>query len=175
MSARAVDPVLGYQFAVEISYDPFGIIPPLIPIKGYFSEVSGLEVEWETAEYKSTNLLGLPHSNFVPLRPVYSPITLRRGITDSEGFWLWHQLLALGTKPLLKTYVTITMFNRSYEPLLLWSVERAWPSKVAGPQLRSDSSDIMIEELTLTHGGIARMPVDPLGRAFATGLQMMLP
>jgi phage tail-like protein len=175
MSARSSDPVLSYQFAVELTEDPFGLLGFKIPITGYFSEVSGLDVEYETAEYKSTNLLGLPHSNFVPLRPVYHPITLRRGVTDSEGFWLWHQLLSLGAKPLLKSYVMITMFDRSYEPIVQWSVERAWPSKISGPQIRSDSSDISIEEMTLTHGGIMRMYMNPLFMGIDILMQLMLP
>jgi phage tail-like protein len=175
MSARSVDPVLSYQFSVEVTEDPFGLLGFKIPIKGYFSEISGLDVEWETVEYKTTNELGLPHSNFVPLRPVYRPITLKRGITSSEGFWLWHQLIALGAKPLLTSYVMITMFDRSYEPLVEWSVERAWPSKVSGPQIRSESSDIVIEELTLTHGGVMRSYLTPGFAALDVALQLLLP
>ena len=175
MSARSVDPVLSYQFAVEVTEDPFGILGFKIPITGYFNEISGIDVEWETAEYKSTNMLGLPHSNFVPMRPVYHPITLRRGITSGEGFWLWHQLIALGAKPLLRPYVMITMFDRSYEPIVQWSVERCWPSKITGPQIRADSSDLAIEELTLTHGGIHRMYLNPLFIGIDVALQMLLP
>jgi phage tail-like protein len=175
MSARAVDPALSYQFAVEVTEDPFGLLGFKIPITGYFSEISGLNVEWETAEYKTVNFLGLSHSNFVPMRPVYGPITLRRGITTSEGFWLWHQLLALGAKPLLRPYVMITMFDRSYEPMVQWSVERAWPSKVSGPDIRADSSDIVIEEMTLVHGGIHRMYLNPLFMAVDVAMQLLLP
>ena len=173
--SRSVDPVLQYQFSVELTEDPFGILGFKIPIKGYFSEISGLEVEWETAEYKSTNILGLPHSNFVPMRPVYKPITLKRGITDSEGFWLWHQLLALGAKPLLKCYVMITMYNRSYQPIVQWSVERAWPSKISGPTISSDSSDFAIEEMTLTHGGVMRMYLTPFFMGIDIAMQLLLP
>src|SRR3954462_13108268 len=111
MAARHNDPILAYQFSVSVNYDPFGFIPFLIPIHGYFTEVSGLDVEYETAEYKSTNILGLPATNHVPMRPVYNPITLKRGITDSEAFWLWHHLRALAAKPLLKTYVSISMYD----------------------------------------------------------------
>lgn len=175
MAARSVDPVLSYQFSVEVTEDPFGLLGFKIPIKGYFTEISGLDVEWETVEYKTTNPLGLPHSNFVPMRPVYHPITLRRGVTDSEAFWLWHQLLALGAKPLLRPYVMITMFDRSYEPLVQWSVERAWPSKLSGPQIRADSSDIVIEELTLTHGGIHRMYLSPAMMVLDVAIQALLP
>lgn len=172
--SRSADPLLSYQFSVEVSSYPLGIMFP-IPIKGYFTEISGLDIEWETAEYRSTNVVGLPHTNFVLMRPTYSPITLRRGITDSEGFWLWHQLLVLGAKPILRAYVTITMYNRSYEEVAVWSVERAWPSKISGPQIRSDSSDFVIEEMTLVHGGVSRMYMNPIFMAANTAVQLMLP
>jgi phage tail-like protein len=174
-ASRGSDPLLAYQFSVDFTIDPFGFIPFFIPITGYFMEISGLDVEWETAEYKSTNMLGLPHSNFVPLRPIYHPIVLKRGVTDNEGIYLWHQLLALGAKPLLKSYVMITMYNRSYEMVAQFSVERCWPSKISGPQFRADSSDILIEELTLTHGGIYRMYLNPAFMLLDVAMQMMLP
>jgi phage tail-like protein len=173
--SREDDPLLAFQFSVELTEDPFGILGFKIPIKGFFTEVSGLDVEWETAEYKSTNILGLPHSNFVPMRPVYNTITLKRGVTDSEAFWLWHQLLALGAKPLLKCYVMITMYNRSYQEVAQWSVERAWPSKISGPQLHSESSDFVIEEMTLVHGGVMRMYMNPLFMGLDIAMQLLLP
>jgi phage tail-like protein len=175
MGARDADPLLAYQFSVSVTYDPFGIIPFMIPIHGFFTEVSGLDVEYETAEYKSTNILGLPATNHVPMRPVYSPIVLKRGITDSEGFWLWHQLLALGAKPIMKTYVTISMYDRSYTEVAQWSVERAWPSKITGPQIRSDSNDFVIEEMTLTHGGVMRMYMNPAFMLLDVAMQLLIP
>jgi len=175
MPATRVDPLLSYQFSVEVSEDPFGAFGFKIPIKGFFMEVGGLDVEWETTEYKTTNILGMTSSNMVPMRPVYSPITLKRGITDSGTFWLWHELLSLGAKPLLKAYVTITMYNRNYVPLAMWSVEDAWPSKITGPQIRAESSDFVIEEMTLTHGGIIRLATDPAMAALEMAIRMLIP
>jgi phage tail-like protein len=89
--------------------------------------------------------------------------------------WLWHQLLALGTKPLFNSYVMITMYNRSYQPIAEWSVERAWPSKISGPQIRADSSDVTIEEMTITHGGVMRSYLNPLFFGLDIAMQLMLP
>lgn len=161
MTARAIDPVLSYQFGVEVTALPGLPIPFLIPIKGYFSEVSGIGVEYETMEFKTVDFLGFPRINAVPGRPIYSPITLRRGITGDEGFWLWHQLLVFGLKPLLSASVAVTMYDRSYQPMVQWNIERAWPSKISGPDIRSDSSDIGIEELTLVHSGVSRSYMAP--------------
>jgi phage tail-like protein len=173
--ARESDPALSFQFSLELTHDPFGLIGFMIPIKGYFTEVSGLDVEWETAEFKSTNVIGWPQSNMVPMRPVYKPITLKRGITSDEGFWLWHQLMFLGAKPLLRTYVTITMYDRAYKEMAMWSVENAWPSKITGPQIRSDSSDFVIEEMTLVHTGIYRSYLSPEFMLLDVAIQMLVP
>jgi phage tail-like protein len=176
MGARNVDPVLSYQFGIEFAYDPFGLIPFFtMPLTGYFTEVSGLAVEWETIEYKTTNIIGLPRSNFVRGRPRYSPITLKRGVTSGMSFWMWHMLIALGAKPMFKPYVMITMYDRSYNAIVQWSVEEAWPIKVTGPDIRSDSSEVAIEELTLQHSGVTRMPTDPVENALMVGLQLLLP
>jgi phage tail-like protein len=172
---RSKDPLLQFQFAVEFNFDPFGLLPPIIPITGYFTEISGLNVEWEVTEYKTTNFLALPHSNHVIGRPVYQPVTLRRGVTGSESFWLWHQLLALGTKPIMKNYVTISMYDRNYKLKAQWSLERAWPTKVSGPEIRADGNDFAIEELTLTHGGIMRMYLEPGMELMNILMQQMLP
>ncbi len=175
MGARASDPLLSYQFSVEVSQDPFGFLGFMIPIKGYFSEISGIGVEYETMEYKTTNFVGLPATNQVLGRPVYSPITLRRGVTNSEAFWLWHQMLVLGAKPLLKPYVTITMYDRNYKMAAQWSVEKAWPSKVSGPEMHADSNDFLIEELTLVHGGVMRMYLEPGMQVLDVVIQALLP
>jgi phage tail-like protein len=175
MGAREADPVLSFQFSVEMHSDPFGFIPFMIPIKGYFTEISGLDVEYEYAEYKSVNLLGWPRSNFVPLRPKYSPLVLKRGVTTTESFWLWHQLIVLGTKAIMKPYVTITMYDRSYRPLAEWHAESAWPIKVSGPQIRSDSNDVGIEELTLVHTGLHRSYLAPELAILDTMIQLVLP
>lgn len=174
MGARSSDPVVAFQFRMEIQFDPFHPSLP-VPITGYFSEVSGLDVELEKAEYKTTNMLGLPATNMVPMRPVYHPITLRRGVTDSAGLWYWHNFCTLGLKAILKQNVVITLFDRAYEPVAEWSIEQAWPSKISGPRVAADSNDIAIEEITLTHGGILRTSTEPLLMAFDLLAQAFLP
>ena len=38
-----------------------------------------------------------------------------------------------------------------------WNFERGWPSKVSGPQPKSDSGDISIEEMVIVHEYIERV------------------
>lgn len=149
------EPTLGFLYSIEISGGPLGLFP--VPFQGYFTEVSGLAVEYEVIEFKTTNVLGLARRNQYPGRPVYSPITLRRGVTGGEGFWLWHQLLQFGLKSwVLSASVSINIYDRNYKYLAAFTVERAWPSKVSGIEVRADSNDVLVEELVLQHGGVSR-------------------
>ncbi len=52
---------------------------------------------------------------------------------------------------------TIEMFDRTYgEPVAIWHFYNAWPSKVSGPSLKSDSNEYGIEEITFVHEGMYR-------------------
>lgn len=168
------EPTLGFLYSVEVRGGPLGLFT--VPVEGYFTEISGLAVEYEVIEFKTTNVLGLPHRNQYPGRPIYSPITLRRGVTGSEAFWLWHQLLVFGLKgPLLTATITLTIYDRSYDPVAAFEIERAWPSKVSGIDVRADSNDVLIEELVLQHGGVSRDYFTGELKILNTALQSVVP
>jgi phage tail-like protein len=174
-SAREVDPMLSFQYSIEFSTDPLGLVPFMLPIEGYFTSISGLGVEFETIDYRTTNWLGHPFLNVVVGRPVYNPITLTRGVTSDTFLWLWQQLIYWGTKPLLKPYAMITLYDRTYKPAVRWSVENVWPTKISGIEIRAESSDVVVEEVTLVHSGIHRMYLSPELQALDLAIQMLLP
>jgi phage tail-like protein len=51
------------------------------------------------------------------------------------------------------------MFDQELKEVARWNFNNAWPSKVSGPSLKTDSNEIGIEELTLVHEYIARVKV----------------
>ena len=51
---------------------------------------------------------------------------------------------------------TITMYNQQLAAVAQWSFENAWPVKVTGPSVKSDSTELGVEELTLAHEFIER-------------------
>lgn len=168
------EPSLGFLYSIEVRGGPLGIFP--VPVQGYFTQLSGLAVEYEVIEYKTTNVIGFPERNQYPGRPVYAPITLGRGVTNSEAFWLWHQLLIFGVKGVILTAtITLTIYDRSYDPLAAFEIERAWPSKVSGVDVRADSNDVLIEEMVLQHGGISRDLFSGHLQLANTAIQSMVP
>ncbi len=158
-SVRKADPVISYQFSIDIS--------GAVPINGYFSEISGLDSEYDTIEHKTVNALGMQVIQQVPGRQSYSNVTLKRGLTSSMGFWMWHEGIALGLAEALRASVSITMYDRKYDPLVQWDLVRAWPAKVSGPQINADSNDIAVEELTLVHEGMSRTFMTAADSAFS--------
>jgi phage tail-like protein len=48
------------------------------------------------------------------------------------------------------------MYDREYNSVVSWHLINAWPSKISGPTIASDSNDFTIEELTIVHEGLYR-------------------
>jgi len=51
---------------------------------------------------------------------------------------------------------TITMFDQKGTAVAAWDFKNAWPSKVTGPAPKSDSNELVVEELTIVHEYISR-------------------
>lgn len=149
----ASDPLLKYQFAVEISGNL------LQPAPVYFSEVSGLGVDYSVVEYKTFALNGTPLIVNVPGRPTYPPITLKRGVTSAVSFWQWHRMIYDGQWEKVRASIIITLHDRAYQPVWRWVLANAWPSRVGGLQLSTEGADVLLEELTLVYEGVTLNPM----------------
>jgi phage tail-like protein len=51
------------------------------------------------------------------------------------------------------------MFDQELNPVARWEFKRGWPIQVTGPQPKSDSNEIGIEELKIAHEYITRVAV----------------
>jgi len=146
---RGSDPIVGFQFALTID-----------GIDGYFTEVSGIGSENAVATHKVVTPDGgagpKEITMQVPGRVEWGEITLKRGLTDNITFWNWRESVITGNMAAARKDCTITMFDRFYQPVVEWTLLNAWPSKLSGPSIASDSNDFAIEELTIVHEGLAR-------------------
>jgi phage tail-like protein len=147
MPSRDTDPLLGFNFSIEVADQN---------VTGYFTEIGGLTSEHEVVEHKVVTDDGREILQMIPGRIKWSEITLKKGITADTGFWDWRDLVTQGDVETARSQVTITMYNRSYEEVTTWTLFNAWPSKVSGPELKSDSNDFTVEEMTLIHEGMKR-------------------
>jgi phage tail-like protein len=146
MAARDTDPALGFHFRLEVQGR----------VTGFFTEIGGLGSEHEVIEHKVVDMNGNDLVQALPGRLKWQPITLKRGLTSVRDVWDWRKMVEDGKVNEARSNGTITMFNQSLEPVAKWDFKNAWPSKVSGPQLQSDSNTFAIEEMTIVHEGIER-------------------
>jgi phage tail-like protein len=92
----------------------------------------------------------------IPGRLKFQDVTLKRGITSDMQIWKWRDDIIKGDVKTARKNVTITMLDRTYQPVAIWHFNNAWPSKVSGPQLKSDDNSFGVEELTIVHEGMYR-------------------
>ena len=141
------DPYTSFRFSIEIN----GII------SGGFAECSGLQVETEIEDYREGGLNEYAHK--LSKGTKYQNITLKRGITDYEDMWYWHQAIVFGLTPIPligRRNVFIILKDSEGNEKWRWHIQNAFPVKWTGPELRSDSNTVAFETLELAHTGITK-------------------
>jgi len=143
------DPLVGFHYGFEIQGK----------VKGYFTECSGLGSEHEIIEHKVVTEKGKEIVFKVPGRLKWENVTLKRGITDGMDIWDWRKEVENGKVDDNRRDGSVTMYDQKGDPVARWEFKRAWPSKVSGPQVKADSNEFGIEELTIAHEYIERVKV----------------
>ena len=137
-----MDPFRGFNFRVEID----GIT------SAGFQECSGLDVTTEAVEYRE----GTDPNHVRKLTGLnsFSPIMLKRGITDSTELWQWQQTVASGQTE--RRNISIVLADETGAEQIRWNIRRAWPSKWTGPSFSSTNNEVAIEELEISHEELVR-------------------
>ena len=137
-------PIAKFHFLVEIGGEQMS-----------FQEVSGLDQETEVIEYR--------HGDDVAFRKIKMPgltkvsnVTFKKGVFSADG-----RLLDLFNKIYDKEYyhenrldVIIQLLDESGDPVMVWTLDRAFPTKLSGTDLKSDGNEVAIETLELAHEGL---------------------
>jgi phage tail-like protein len=117
-----------------------------------FSEVTGLNVEQTIIEYREGSSPDFSMIKMPGIRK-FGNISLKRGMTKSDNeFFQWLNTTALNTVE--RRDLTISLLNQAHEPVAVWKVKNAWPSKVDFGSLDAKSNDVAIETLELANEGI---------------------
>lgn len=136
------DPYRGYNFLVEID----GIT------EAGFQECSGLDSSTDATDYREGS--DPNHVRKLAGLNKFSPITLKRGITDSDKLWRWRQSVVDG-RPERKN-ISIVLLNEAREEKWRWNLRRAWPTKYTAPTLNATSNDVAVETLEITHEEVVK-------------------
>jgi len=131
------DPYRGFNFMVEID----GIT------QAGFQECGGLDVSTDPVDYRE----GTDPNHLSKLTGLnkYVPVTLKRGITDSDELWKWRQTVIDGKAE--RRNGSIILLDDTGAEKLRWNFVNAWPSKWTGPTFNSTNNAVAIEALEITH------------------------
>lgn len=117
-----------------------------------FSEVSGLNIEQQVIEYRD----GLsPEYSTIKMPGIrkYGNITLKRGIIKKDNeFFDWLNTTKMNVVE--RRDLVIKLLDEEHNPVMVWSVKNAWPTKIEAPSLKADGNEVAIESIELAHEGV---------------------
>jgi len=144
---------------------------------GSFSEVSGLNAEMETEEYREGG------KNHAPQKFVkwgrYPNLIFKRGVTLNADIWDWYYAALYKPDDPVRKNGLIVLNDRGLSvgdvnapslgvpalglpaldrlPVGVWFFRNALPEKLQGPALNAKSNEIAIETLEVVHEGLYRI------------------
>jgi len=116
---------------------------------GGFSDVSGLGIEINIAEYRNgnekfNNVRKIPGSNKTP------DVTCKRGVVASSDLWDWIKEVR-DQGHVAQRDVVITLRDETGQDVVKWKLQRTVPMKWTGPTLAAKGGgDVAMEELVLS-------------------------
>jgi phage tail-like protein len=133
-------PYTGFRFRIEIG----GLTVAQV------SDISGLQSETETESLEEGGVNDFVHQ--LPKRTKYQHIVLKRGITDLDELWQWHQDVVRGQFERKNGSVILT--DSSGADKWRWNFVQAYPVKWSGPDFKADGNTVAFESVELAHNGI---------------------
>lgn len=146
MTVFREDPYARFNFQVVIE----GVSDNGRPVRGGFTEVSGLDIEITPIEYRN----GAEDITVrkLPGLKKFSNITLKRGVVGDLAFFNWMKAALNGQ--VLRADGVIILLDESRQPVITYKFRRAWPCKWSGPQLNATTNEVAIESIEICHEGL---------------------
>lgn len=123
-----------------------------------FSEVSGLNIAFETKTYKESPVeSGAPGPRVMhmPAQATPTNITLKKGVVRGVSvntFYKWINTTQINQTDKRDIYVRLCDENGA--PVISWKVINAFPTKLDAPSFTADSNDVAIEVMALMADGV---------------------
>ncbi|TND02427.1 MAG: phage tail protein [Bacteroidetes bacterium] len=117
------------------------------------SEISGLDIEVDVIEYRNgASPAPYTKQKMSGLRKS-SDVSVKKGIFASDKqFYTWFNEVKMNTPS--RKDVTISLLDEENNPVMTWKLLNAWPKKITSPNLKSDSSEVAIESIDISHEGL---------------------
>lgn len=119
---------------------------------GFFTSCSGLNSELEVVSQKARTDNGPSIETKQPGRQSFSEVVMKRGVTEDKKVNDWFdETVDAGSAIEYKSASIVCMSRDMSEEIARFNLEDAFPSKLSLSDLDTNSSDAMVEELTIRH------------------------
>ena len=145
---KSAYPLPVYNYKVEIGSDTVA-----------FSEVSGLNISYETSTYKESPVeSGTPGPRVMhmPAQAPAATVTLKKGVVRGASVaTLYNWISATQINQVEKKDIFIRLCDESGDPVISWKVTNAFPTKLEAPTFDANSNDAAVESMELTADSVA--------------------
>ncbi len=123
-----------------------------------FSEVSGLDIAYETTTYKeSPTTSGTPGPRVMHMPAQGTPvnITLRKGVVRERSVAaLYNWISTIQINQVEKKDVFVRLCDENGDAVISWKVTNAFPTRLEAPTFDANSTDVAIESMELMGDGV---------------------
>jgi phage tail-like protein len=121
-----------------------------LELKGVaFQEVSGMDVENQIIEYRTSNS-PLFSTEKMPGITKYGNITMKRGVfVNDNTFWNWHNEISMNT--IKRRTILIKLLDEAGKVTMQWQLNNAWPTKITSTDLKSDGNEVAVDTIEIAH------------------------
>ncbi len=144
------DPFLSHRFVVDISGE----------VVASFSQCSGIKMQVQTIQARSgSDIRGV--QEYVPVLTRYEPITLSKGVIQSNKFLDWLEATSAGRfagptgYPLRRT-IEIVALDDAGNRGVVWTLYHAMPISYELSQMDASSSAVLTESVTFAYTAMER-------------------
>ncbi len=136
-----IDLITSFRFKVD-----FQLAGVVVPVQ--FSELSGLSVNIETESVKEGGQN--EYIQKLPSHPQYANLVLKKAMNVDMVLirWITKSISTFDFSPIS---ITVSMLNKSTDPLVSWMVSGAYPVKWEVSNLQADQSNLAIETLEMAY------------------------
>lgn len=117
-----------------------------------FSQVSGLNLSYETTTYKESPVDGGapgPVTMRMPAQSSDITITLQKGVVRGKSITLYNWINSIQTNLVDKKDINIELCDENGAAVFVWKVINAFPTGLEAPTFDASSNDASIQSLTL--------------------------
>lgn len=117
-----------------------------------FQEVSGLDAQSEEIKYRSGDSKVFSVTKMPGLMK-YSNVTMKKGIFKGDlKIVEWFNLIKMNT--IERKDVVIALLNEEHKEVMIWTLTKAWPTKITGTDLKAEGNEVAVESIEIVHEGL---------------------